>query len=136
MHAYLSAIHDQMWDVIIDGPIIIMMTNPNRAAEEVGTSELIVKPKSFFVAEERTRSNLDNIARGILYKTLDETLFPRVRKCKMAKEIWETLMLICEGDEQEKENKLTIAIKKFEDFKMGAIESITEMETRFIKLLS
>ncbi|XP_031121070.1 uncharacterized protein LOC116024315 [Ipomoea triloba] len=137
MQAHLSAIHDEMWDVITDGPIEIMMVNPNHAAEGGATApEMITKPKPSYSPEERTRSNLDNISRDILYKTLDETLFPRVRKCKTAKEIWETLMLIGEGDEQEKENKLTIAMKGFEDFKMAPTESIADMETRFMKLLS
>ncbi|XP_031131785.1 uncharacterized protein LOC116033166 [Ipomoea triloba] len=52
-----------------------------------------------------------------------------------AKDIWDVLMLIGDGDEQEKENKLTIAMKKFEDFKLNPKESITDMEARFIKLL-
>lgn len=43
-------------------------------------------------------------------------------------------MQIGEGDEQVKENKLTIAMKKFENFKMGISESISEMEARFMKL--
>nr|GME07491.1 kinesin-related protein 4-like [Ipomoea batatas] len=50
--------------------------------------------------------------------------------------MWETLMLIGKGDKQKKDSKLTIATKKFEDFKIGATESIAEMETRFMKLLS
>lgn len=45
-------------------------------------------------------------------------------------------MQIGEGNEQEKENKLTIAMKKFEHFKMGSTKSIAEMESRFMKLLS
>ncbi|XP_031112029.1 uncharacterized protein LOC116016001 [Ipomoea triloba] len=97
---------------------------------------MIIKSKSSYGPEEKTHNNLDNIAWDILYKTLDETLFPRVRKCKIAKDIWETLMIIGQGDEKEKENKLTIAMKKFEDFKMGATKSIAEKETRFLKLLS
>ncbi|XP_031106350.1 uncharacterized protein LOC116011003 [Ipomoea triloba] len=96
---------------------------------------MIPKEKSLLTTEERTRVNLDNIAKDILYKALDKSLFPRVRKCKNAKDIWDVLMLIGDGDEQEKENKLTIAMKKFEDFKLNPKESITEMEARFIKLL-
>ncbi|XP_031119028.1 uncharacterized protein LOC116022442 [Ipomoea triloba] len=94
------------------------------------------KEKSSLTTDERTRANLDNIAKDILYKALDESLFPRVRKCKSAKEIWDTLMQIGEGDEQDKENKLTIAMKRFEDFKHGMKESISDMEARFMKLLT
>ncbi|XP_031090845.1 uncharacterized protein LOC115995834 [Ipomoea triloba] len=127
--------HDEMWDVITDGPIQILQVNPNRVATDPTSPEMIPKEKSLLTTEERTRVNLDNIAKDILYKALDESLFPRVRKCKNAKDIWDVLMLIGDGDEQEKENKLTIAMKKFEDFKLNPKESITEMEARFIKLL-
>ncbi|XP_031099820.1 uncharacterized protein LOC116004021 [Ipomoea triloba] len=127
--------HDEMWDVITDGPIQILQVNPNRVAIDRTSPEMIPKEKSLLTTEERTRVNLDNIAKDILYKALDESLFPRVRKCKNAKDIWDVLMLIGDGDEQEKENKLTIAMKKFEDFKLNPKESITEMEARLIKLL-
>ncbi|XP_031108432.1 uncharacterized protein LOC116012902 [Ipomoea triloba] len=113
-----------------------MEVNPNRAAEEPRAAEMRLKEKSMITSEERTWANLDNIARDILYMALDKSLFPRVTKCKSAKEIWTILIQITEGDEQEKENKLTIAMKKFEDFKMGAGESVFEMEARFMKLLT
>ncbi|XP_031124385.1 uncharacterized protein LOC116027100 [Ipomoea triloba] len=135
MQAHLSAMQDEMWDVITDGPIQILQVNPNRVATDPTSPAMIPKEKSLLTTEERTRVNLDNIAKDILYKALDESLFPRVRKCKTAKDIWDVLMLIGDGDEQEKENKLTIAMKKFEDFKLNPKESITEMEARFIKLL-
>ncbi|XP_031105321.1 uncharacterized protein LOC116010177 [Ipomoea triloba] len=135
MQAHLSGIHDEMWDVIIDGPIKILQVNPNRIPTDPTSPEMIPKDKSLLTTEERTRVNLDNIAMDILYKSLDESLFPRVRKCKSAKEIWDVLMQIGDGDEQEKDNKLTIAMKKFEDFKLGPEESIIDMKARFMKLL-
>ncbi|XP_031090987.1 uncharacterized protein LOC115995985 [Ipomoea triloba] len=135
MQTHLSAIHDEMWDVITGGPIQILEVNSNRAVEGPTTAEMRPKEKSSLTTEERTRANLVNIARDILYKALDKSLFPRVRKCKSAKEIWDTLMQISEGDEQKKENKLTIAMKRFEDFKLGAKDSIPDMEARFMKLL-
>ncbi|XP_031108439.1 uncharacterized protein LOC116012908 [Ipomoea triloba] len=136
MQAHLSAIQNEMLDVITDGLIQILEVNPNRAAEGSTTREMRPKEKFSLTTKERTRANLDNIARDILYKALDESLFPRVRKCKSAKEIWDTLMQIGEGEEQEKENKLTIAMKRFEDFKLGAKESIFDMKARFMKLLT
>ncbi|XP_019155687.1 PREDICTED: uncharacterized protein LOC109152442 [Ipomoea nil] len=96
---------------------------------------MIPKPKDSYTSEERTRANLDNVARNILYNSLDDSLFPRVRKCKNAMEIWKVLMDLGEGDEQEKDNKLTVAMKKFEDFKMLPNETIMDMELRFTRLM-
>ncbi|XP_019183009.1 PREDICTED: kinesin-related protein 4-like [Ipomoea nil] len=50
-------------------------------------------------------------------------------------EIWNVLMELGEGDEQEKDNKLTVAMKKFEDFKMLPNETIMDMELRFTRLM-
>ncbi|XP_019159982.1 PREDICTED: uncharacterized protein LOC109156585 [Ipomoea nil] len=124
-----------MWDVITTGPIIVMMVNTQAAAQGAYAEPMIPKPKSQLNSNEKSRANLDNVARDILYKSLDDSLFPRVRKCKTAMEIWNVLMNLGEGDEQEKDNKLTVAMKKFEDFKMMPSEAITEMELRFTKLM-
>ncbi|XP_019173814.1 PREDICTED: uncharacterized protein LOC109169386 [Ipomoea nil] len=135
MQAHLSAIHDEMWDVITTGPITVMLVNTQAAAQGDGAEPMIPKPKAQLNSNEKTRANLDNVARDILYKSLDDSLFLKVRKCTTAMEIWNVLMNLGEGDEQEKDNKLTVAMKKFEDFKMLPNEAITYMELRFTKLL-
>ncbi|XP_019184051.1 PREDICTED: uncharacterized protein LOC109178958 [Ipomoea nil] len=135
MQALLCSIHDEMWDVITTGPITVIMTNTQAAAQGAGAEQMIPKPKDSYTSEERTRANMDNVARNILYNSLDDSLFPRVRKCKNAMEIWNVLMELGEGDEQEKDNKLTVAMKKFEDFKMLPNETIMDMELRFTRLM-
>ncbi|XP_019170450.1 PREDICTED: uncharacterized protein LOC109166021 [Ipomoea nil] len=131
--AHLSAIHDEMWDMISEGPIIVMMVNTQAAAQGVDAEAMILKPKSQLTSDEKNRANLDNVTQDILYKSLDDSLFSRVRKCTTANQIWNTLMSLGEGDEQEKDNKLTVAMKKFEDFKMLPNEAITDIELRFTK---
>ncbi|XP_019184498.1 PREDICTED: uncharacterized protein LOC109179453 [Ipomoea nil] len=135
MQALLCSIHDEMWDVITTGPITVMMENTQAAVQGAGAEQMIPKPKDSYTSEERTRANLDNVARNILYNSLDDSLFPSVRKCKNAMEIWNVLMELGEGDEQEKDNKLTVAMKKFEDFKMLPNETIMDMELRFTRLM-
>ncbi|XP_019151906.1 PREDICTED: uncharacterized protein LOC109148626 [Ipomoea nil] len=135
MQAHFSAIHDEMWDVICTGPITVMMVNTNAAAQGAGAEPMIPKPKAQLNSDEKARANLDNVARDILYKSLDDSMFLRVRKCTTAMKIWNVLMNLGEGDEQEKDNKLTVAMKKFEDFKMMPNEAITDMELRFTKFL-
>ncbi|XP_019164367.1 PREDICTED: uncharacterized protein LOC109160534 [Ipomoea nil] len=135
MQALLCSIHDEMWDVITTGPITVMTVNTQAATQGAGAEQMIPKPKDSYTSEERTRANLDNVARNILYNSLDDSLFPRVRKCKNAMEIWNVLMELGEGDEQEKDNKLTVAMKKFEDFKMLPNETIMDMELRFTRLM-
>ncbi|XP_019172870.1 PREDICTED: uncharacterized protein LOC109168312 [Ipomoea nil] len=99
-----------MWDVINNAPIVVMMVNPHAATQGVDANQMIPKPKPQLTSEEKT-------------------------KCTTAKEIWDTLMNLGEVYEQEKENKLTMVLKKFEDFKMNPNETISQIEFRFMKLL-
>ncbi|XP_073290976.1 uncharacterized protein [Primulina huaijiensis] len=45
---------------------------------------------------------------------------------KTTKEIWEKLIQLCEGNEQTKENKLSVAVQKFDNIKMKTGESMNE----------
>ncbi|KZV42579.1 hypothetical protein F511_32639 [Dorcoceras hygrometricum] len=45
-------------------------------------------------------------------------MFSKIKNCATAKEIWEKLTQICEGNDESKENKLTVAQQKYEAIKM------------------
>ncbi|KZV16768.1 hypothetical protein F511_36214, partial [Dorcoceras hygrometricum] len=70
-------------------------------------------------------------ARDILYKTLDKNMFSKIKTCTTAKEIWEKLIQICEGNDETKENKLTVAQQKYESIKMKDGETMEEFDERF-----
>ncbi|KZV37857.1 hypothetical protein F511_24579, partial [Dorcoceras hygrometricum] len=72
-----------------------------------------------------------NVTKYILYKMLDNNMFSKIQTCAIAKEIWEKLIQICEGNEQTKENKLTVALQKFESMKMRPSETMLEFDERF-----
>ncbi|XP_075504548.1 uncharacterized protein LOC142541986 [Primulina tabacum] len=46
------------------------------------------------------------------------------------KEIWDKLIQLCEGNEQTKENKLSVAVKKFDNIKMKTGDSMNEYDER------
>ncbi|CAH9092442.1 unnamed protein product [Cuscuta europaea] len=134
MKAHLCALNDEMWEVLDIGPFTsFQKVNPEHAIDNT-RPQMISKAKSEWTTEERRKYNLDNIAKDILYKSIDDRYFNRIKKCKTAKEIWDTLELIGAGDEQEKDNKLTIANKKFDDFKLLPGESISKMYDRLLTL--
>ncbi|XP_031095135.1 uncharacterized protein LOC115999425 [Ipomoea triloba] len=134
MQVHLSALRDEMWEVISNGPVEILNANTAFVLSP-DAPQYIQKRKPEWTSNDRIRNNLNNIAKDILFKAVDDTIFPKIRKCKTAKEIWEALIKIGEGDEQEKDNKLTIVMKKFEDFKILSNESIADMVARMIKIL-
>ncbi|XP_073018853.1 uncharacterized protein [Primulina eburnea] len=56
--------------------------------------------------------------------------------CKTAKEIWEKLIQLCEGNEQTKDNKLSVALQKFDNIKMKIGESMHEYDERISSILN
>ena len=49
--------------------------------------------------------------RNILFNGLDQDMFDNVINSQTAKEIWDTVQLICEGTEQVRENKMQLLIQ-------------------------
>jgi hypothetical protein len=135
MQAHLAAMHDEMWSVIEEGPPEITKVNTDVAVAQ-GAPQIIPNPRSEWTIDEKKKANLDNIARNVLYTTMDKTVFSKIKSCKTAKEIWDSLAIMCEGTDQIKENKLTLAMQKFESFKMKAGETVDKLDGRFTEIIN
>ncbi|KZV30626.1 hypothetical protein F511_11143, partial [Dorcoceras hygrometricum] len=70
-------------------------------------------------------------AKDILYKTLDKNMFRKIKTCTTAKEIWQKLIQICDGNDETKENKITVAQQKYESIKMRDGETMAEFDEKF-----
>ncbi|KZV15620.1 hypothetical protein F511_40430 [Dorcoceras hygrometricum] len=96
-----------------------------------GGPEYVEKKRYEYTNEDKKKANLDNVARDILYKTLDKNMFSKIKTCATAKEIWENLTQICEDNDETKENKLMVAQQKYESIKMKDGETMTEFDESF-----
>ncbi|XP_073031139.1 uncharacterized protein [Primulina eburnea] len=129
MQAHLAAQDDDMWYVIIDGPMEILKVNIAMVTIE-GAPQMVENHRSKWTTEDKKKVNLDNVAKDILYKTMDKNMFANIKTCSTANEIWEKLTQLCEGNGYTKENKLTVAIQKFDNAKMKPGESHAEFDER------
>ena len=84
MQSHLAALDDDMWYVITDGPIkitkVILSTNTTE-----GTSRTTEKPRSEWSTEDKKKNNLDNVAKDIMYKTLDDNMLCKIKSCTSEK---------------------------------------------------
>ena len=71
-----------------------------------------------------------------LFCALSMGEFNRIRSCKTAKDIWNTLEVTHEGTNQVKESKISMLVHKYELFKMKHDESIKQMYTRFTDIIN
>ncbi|KZV49101.1 hypothetical protein F511_27806 [Dorcoceras hygrometricum] len=69
-------------------------------AISAGAAQWVQKSRMEWTIEDKKNTNLDNMSKDILYKTLR-----KIQTCTKAKEIWERLTQICKENEQTKENK-------------------------------
>ncbi|XP_075475476.1 uncharacterized protein LOC142506183 [Primulina tabacum] len=113
----------------------IMKANTTIALTE-GLPHRIEKPRDGKTSEDKIKANLDNVAKDILYKTLDKNTFSKIKMCKSAKKICEKLIQHCEENEQTKENKLSVAIQKFDNIKMKAGESMSDFNERVSSIVN
>ncbi|XP_073126225.1 uncharacterized protein [Henckelia pumila] len=96
-----------------------------------GGPQMVEKPRAEWSTEDKKKANLENVAKNILYKTLEKNMFSKIKTCSTTKEIWEKLTQPCEGNDQTKENKLTVAIQMFDNAKMKPGETMAEFDERF-----
>ena len=113
MKIFLAAQDDDLWDVITDSPIRSL------------------KDKCEWSVEEKRMAKIDNMAINILYKSLDKSMFSKIKFCTSAKEIWERLIQLCEGSEQNKENMKMAATQKLDSIRMYSYETLDEFDERF-----
>ncbi|KZV55094.1 hypothetical protein F511_07480 [Dorcoceras hygrometricum] len=86
MQAHLAAQDDDMWSVITHGPMKIMKINIAFGTTD-GASKYVEKRRHEYTNEDKKKVNLDNVARDIIYKTLDKNMFSKIKTCTTAKEI-------------------------------------------------
>jgi hypothetical protein len=104
MKTYIQAQGFQVWQLIVDG-----YTTPAVPP----TNDKAVK-----LSENNSK------ARIALLNGLSDTVFTKVAHCKSAKEIWDNLRNIYEGDSKVKETKIQTYRGKFEQLKMKEDEDI------------
>ena len=135
MQVHLAAMNDEIWDVIHYGPIIIQKENPEHAHNS-DAPKYLPKDRAEWNAEDRRRSNLDNQAKDVLYRSLDQPAFCKIKHCKSAKEVWDTVTTLCEGSQGIRENKRDLTVQKFDSFKMKEGETLDQLDIRFTEIIN
>ncbi|KAL8119883.1 hypothetical protein AgCh_017124 [Apium graveolens] len=98
---------------------------PRKAAtdnkEVVGDEQTIPKPQAEWADEDIEQVHKDKKDMNILFSGLDGDMFDNVINCKTAKDIWDTILIICDGTEQLRENKSEQ--ERVKEMKVEAVES-------------
>jgi hypothetical protein len=104
MKTYIQAQGFEIWKSIVDGYTTPTVPPTNDKAVKLGQN--------------------NSKAKNALLNGLSETIFTKVAHCKSAKEIWDKLQNIYEGDSKVKATKLQTYRGQFEQLKMKEDENI------------
>ena len=96
----------------------------------------IPKIRSEFSPEEEAEVNLDRNVRNLIFQGLTDEFLQTVINCESAKEVWETLQVLCEGTEEVRENNKGMLIQQYEYFMAFPKETLTETYNRLKQLVN
>ncbi|GJX36284.1 hypothetical protein Tco_0247841 [Tanacetum coccineum] len=114
---YVKSKKLDIWHIIINGDFQPVVKNITTQAFEV-------------VLFERQNDDLkkklaqNNRAKMVLYNALPKKEYERIFMFNSAKEIWQSLLMTNQGNSQNKDNKIDLLVKKYEQFTIFEEESI------------
>ncbi|KAL8093260.1 hypothetical protein AgCh_035232 [Apium graveolens] len=124
MHLHMLSQDETYVDCIERGPHV-----PIRAA--TGNEPSVRKPRHEWSDPDIEQVRKDKKAMNILFNGVDADMFDNIINCKTAKEVWDTIQIICDGTEQLRENKMQLLIQQYEHFHNEESESLTDIFSRF-----
>ncbi|GKE84121.1 zf-CCHC domain-containing protein, partial [Tanacetum coccineum] len=78
----------------------------------------------------------NNEAKMVLYNALPKKEYERIFMCKMAKNIWQSLLITHQGNKQVKDNKIDLLVQQYEQFTILEEESIDSGFARFNTIIT
>ncbi|CAL8138375.1 unnamed protein product [Prunus armeniaca] len=92
--------------------------------------ELVSKPRSEWTEAEVFAAYSNKKARNALVTALSSTQFAHIQHIPNAKQAWDKLRVVHEGDDQVRTLKLQMVLAQFEELRMSESESISEFYGR------
>ncbi|GJW53193.1 retrovirus-related pol polyprotein from transposon TNT 1-94 [Tanacetum coccineum] len=78
----------------------------------------------------------NNEAKMVIYNALPRKEYERIFMCNTAKEIWKTLLITHQGNNQVKDNKIDLLVQQYEQFVISEDETIDSAFARFNTIIT
>ncbi|GJZ59874.1 hypothetical protein Tco_0615690 [Tanacetum coccineum] len=126
---YVKSKDLDLWHVITNGDFQPIQQNPKTKLDEVIPFE-----KQSDELKKKLAKN--NEAKMVIYNVLPRKEYERIFMCNMAKEIWKTLLITHQGNNQVKDNKIDLLVQQYEQFVISEDESIDSAFARFNTIIT
>nr|GEU78807.1 zf-CCHC domain-containing protein/DUF4219 domain-containing protein/UBN2 domain-containing protein [Tanacetum cinerariifolium] len=126
---YVKAKDLDLWHIILNGDFLPVARNKETQ---------ILKVVAFEEQSDDFKKKLtkNNEAKMILYNALPKKKYERIFMCKMAKDIWQSLLITHKGNNQVKDNKIDLFVQQYEQFTIFEEESIDSGFARFNTIIT
>ncbi|GKA68908.1 zf-CCHC domain-containing protein [Tanacetum coccineum] len=126
---YVKSKDLDLWHVITDGDFPPIQNNPETKKDEV---------VPFHKQNDDLKKKLakNNEAKMVIYNALPRKEYERIFMCQTAKEIWDTLLITHQGNNQVKANKIDLLVQQYEQFTILEEESIDNAFAKFNTIIT
>ncbi|GJY82765.1 reverse transcriptase domain-containing protein [Tanacetum coccineum] len=126
---YVKSKDLDLWHVITDGDFPPIQFNPKTKKDEI---------VSFHKQNDDLKKKLakNNEAKMVIYNALPRKEYERIFMCQTAKEIWDTLLITHQGNNQVKANKIDLLVQQYEQFMIPEEESIDNAFAKFNTIIT
>ncbi|GJU29502.1 zf-CCHC domain-containing protein [Tanacetum coccineum] len=126
---YVKSKDLDLWHVITDGDFPHIQFNPETKKDEI---------VSFHKQNDDLKKKLakNNEAKMVIYNALPRKEYERIFMCQTAKEIWDTLLITHQGNNQVKANKIDLLVQQYEQFMIPEDESIDNAFAKFNTIIT
>ncbi|GJR25103.1 zf-CCHC domain-containing protein [Tanacetum coccineum] len=126
---YVKAKVLDLWHIILNGVFLLVARN-----KETQVLETVPFEQQDDDLKKKLAKN--NEAIMVLYNALPKKEYKRIFMCKTAKDIWQSLLIIHQGDSQVKDNKIDLLVQQYEQFTILEEESIDSGFARFNTIIT
>ncbi|GKA83890.1 zf-CCHC domain-containing protein [Tanacetum coccineum] len=126
---YVKSKDLDLWHVITDGDFPPIQNNPETKKDEV-----VPFHKQNNDLKKKLAKN--NEAKMVIYNALPRKEYERIFMCQTAKEIWDTLLITHQGNNQVKANKIDLLVQQYEQFTIPEEESIDNAFAKFNTIIT
>ncbi|GJS82540.1 zf-CCHC domain-containing protein [Tanacetum coccineum] len=126
---YVKSKDLDLWHVITDGDFL-----PIKYNFETKKDEIVPFHKQDDDLKKKLAKN--NEAKMVIYNALPRKEYERIFMCQTAKEIWDTLLITHQGNNQVKANKIDLLVQQYEQFMIPEEESIDNAFAKFNTIIT
>ncbi|GJV06494.1 copia protein [Tanacetum coccineum] len=126
---YVKSKDLDLWHVITDGDFCPVQYNPETKKDEIVPFD----KQNDDLKKKLAKNNEANI---VIYNALPRKEYERIFMCETAKEIWDSLLITHQVNNQVKDNKIDLLVQQYEQFTIPEEESIDNAFAKFNTIIT